>query len=61
MPFQVYGVLNRCVTQIGRRLLRLWLMRPILDMEDLQDRQEAVACFILHPDIAQKAQVYVGP
>ena len=38
----VFGVLNTCVTSMGRRLLRLWFTRPIIDMHALSDRQDAV-------------------
>eukprot|EP00884_Botryococcus_braunii_P002998 jgi/Botrbrau1/1269/Bobra.0163s0057.3 len=52
----VYGILNRCVTQMGRRLLRMWLMRPILKMEDLEDRQQAIQTFMHFPDVCRRAQ-----
>ncbi|MCJ1423469.1 hypothetical protein MMC29_001352 [Sticta canariensis] len=29
----VYGMLNKCVTSMGRRLLQLWLLRPIINLE----------------------------
>ena len=37
-----FGVLNKCVTSMGRRLLRLWFMRPIIDLHALNDRQDAI-------------------
>jgi DNA mismatch repair ATPase MutS len=42
---------------MGRRLLRMWLMRPILKMEDLEDRQEAIQTFMHFPDVCRRAQV----
>ena len=38
----VFGALNQCVTSVGRRLLRLWFMRPIIDLRALNDRQDAI-------------------
>ncbi|KAL6536769.1 MutS protein msh5 [Orobanche minor] len=36
--FSVYGMMNKCVTPMGRRLLRNWFLRPILDHEKLNIR-----------------------
>jgi DNA mismatch repair protein MSH5 len=38
----VFGLLNRCVTPPGRRLLRLWFARPLVDMAALESRLDAV-------------------
>lgn len=40
--FSVFGVLNKCVTSMGRRLLRLWFMRPLTDLDALAERQDAI-------------------
>lgn len=40
--FSVFGVLNKCVTSMGRRLLRLWFMRPLTSLDALADRQDAI-------------------
>lgn len=39
--FSVFGMLNRCVGAPGRRLLKLWFLRPLLD---LQARSKPVLC-----------------
>lgn len=31
--FSVYGTLNRCVGAPGKRLLRTWLLRPLVDLQ----------------------------
>lgn len=31
--FSVFGMLNRCVGTPGRRLLKLWFLRPLLDLK----------------------------
>ncbi|KHN11911.1 MutS protein like 5 [Glycine soja] len=36
--FSVFGMMNKCVTPMGRRLLRNWFLRPILDLEVLNYR-----------------------
>ncbi|XVF77406.1 hypothetical protein PTKIN_Ptkin14bG0040500 [Pterospermum kingtungense] len=43
--FSVFGILNKCVTPIGRRLLRNWFLRPILDLENLNNRLNAVSFY----------------
>lgn len=48
--FSVFGMMNKCVTPLGRRLLRSWFLRPILDIDNLNRRLDAVSsvqlCFI---------------
>ncbi|GMY24670.1 DNA mismatch repair protein MSH5 isoform X7, partial [Fagus crenata] len=39
--FSVFGMMNKCVTLMGRRLLRSWFLRPILDLENLNRRLNA--------------------
>src|SRR5690606_35856011 len=39
------GVLDQTRTPIGARLLRRWVGQPLLDLEELRDRQDAVAFF----------------
>lgn len=29
----VYGMVNKCITSMGRNLLRLWLLRPMINLE----------------------------
>ncbi|KAK9821426.1 hypothetical protein WJX81_003661 [Elliptochloris bilobata] len=48
--FSVFGVLDKCVTSMGRRLLRLWFMRPIVDLDALNDRQDAIQVLAGVPD-----------
>ncbi|KAH9803812.1 DNA mismatch repair protein MSH5 [Citrus sinensis] len=40
--FSVFGMMNKCVTPMGRRLLRNWFLRPILDLENLNSRLNAI-------------------
>ncbi|KAF5949430.1 hypothetical protein HYC85_011423 [Camellia sinensis] len=44
--FSVFGMMNKCVTPMGRRLLRSWFLRPVLDLDDLNSRLNAVS---FHP------------
>ena len=41
----LFGLMNRCATPMGSRLLRRWLNRPIRDHAVLKDRQQAISIF----------------
>ena len=49
--FSVYGMLNQCVSSMGRRLLRLWFLRPVINLQVLNERQDAVFFFMHAPDV----------
>eukprot|EP00951_Prasinocladus_malaysianus_P044396 scaffold571864_cov36-Prasinocladus_malaysianus.AAC.2 len=40
--FSLFGLLDRCRTQMGRRLLRLWLMRPLVDADTINSRLNTI-------------------
>ena len=42
------GEIDRTVTSMGGRLLRAWLLRPLLALERIQDRLDAVEEFAFH-------------
>jgi DNA mismatch repair protein MutS len=45
------GVLDETVTPMGARLLRQWLLQPLLDPGAIAARQEAIAALVEAPDI----------
>src|SRR5207245_11383010 len=45
----LFGVLDETVTAMGARLLRQWLLRPLLDPEAVAARQIAVAALVDQP------------
>ncbi|MGH7388828.1 MAG: DNA mismatch repair protein MutS [Candidatus Rokuibacteriota bacterium] len=51
----LYGVLDETVTPMGGRLLRQWLLRPLLDPGAIGERQDAVAALVEAP--AARAQI----
>ncbi|CAN1339827.1 DNA mismatch repair protein MSH5 [Linum perenne] len=44
--FSVFGMMNKCLTPVGRRLLRNWFLRPILNLEVLDYRLNAISFFL---------------
>ncbi|XP_072955763.1 DNA mismatch repair protein MSH5 isoform X2 [Typha angustifolia] len=44
--FSVFGMFNKCVTPMGRHLLRTWFLRPILDLDTLNNRLDTVSFFL---------------
>jgi DNA mismatch repair protein MutS len=45
----LFSVLDRTVTPMGRRLLRFWLLHPLLEPEAVAARQEAVGELVRQP------------
>jgi DNA mismatch repair protein MutS len=45
----LYGVFDRTQTPMGARLLRQWLLAPLLDRPAIEERLDAVAAFVAHP------------
>ncbi|XP_066366159.1 DNA mismatch repair protein MSH5-like isoform X6 [Miscanthus floridulus] len=44
--FSVFGMLNKCVTPMGRRLLRAWFLRPIIDIDVINNRLNTITFFL---------------
>ncbi|GAB4818643.1 hypothetical protein N2152v2_005689 [Parachlorella kessleri] len=53
--FSVFGLLNKCVSPMGKRLLRLWFARPIVNLAVLNDRLDAIEFFMQRPDAIKDA------
>ncbi|XP_059664842.1 DNA mismatch repair protein MSH5 isoform X2 [Cornus florida] len=49
--FSVFGMMNKCVTPMGRRLLRNWFLRPILDLENLNNRLNAISFLLCSEEL----------
>ena len=39
------GILDRTITPMGRRMIRQWVSKPLLDVEEIRKRQEGVQFF----------------
>ena len=40
------GLVDRCSTPFGHRLMRSWILHPLMDIEEISLRQEAVSTFM---------------
>lgn len=47
----VLGVLDRCKTNQGRRLLNKWLLQPLRDIDMIRERQDVVESFVKSQEI----------
>lgn len=47
-------VMDRCKTPMGRRRLRAWLERPLLDVDKINARLDAVAFFVDQPQVREE-------
>ncbi|KAK2079314.1 hypothetical protein QBZ16_003005 [Prototheca wickerhamii] len=51
--FSLFGLLDRCRTAMGKRLLRRWLKQPLLDLEELRGRHDVVEALVHDIELRQ--------
>ncbi|XP_071733711.1 DNA mismatch repair protein MSH5-like [Rutidosis leptorrhynchoides] len=49
--FSVFGMMNKCVTPMGKRLFRTWFLRPILDIDNLNSRLDVISFFVASEEL----------
>lgn len=54
--YSVFGVLDRCTSQAGKRLLCAWFQRPIVDLKVISDRFDSIDFFNCHHNEAKTVQ-----
>lgn len=47
----LYGVLNHCQTAMGQRMLRQWVLRPLIKLNDVQSRLDKVGELVENADL----------
>lgn len=52
----LFSCLNNCRTPMGRRTLREWLSRPLLDIKAIRKRQDAIGALIENPALLSDLQ-----
>jgi DNA mismatch repair protein MutS len=57
----LFGVLDETVTPMGARLLRQWLLQPLLDPAAIGARQDAVAALVAAPDVRAAVRRLLKP
>ena len=49
-------ILDQAVTAMGKRLLRKWMILPLLEISKIRERQELVECFFGDPGLVQRVR-----
>jgi DNA mismatch repair protein MSH2 len=49
--FSLYGLLNKCRSPKGRRLLLRWLKQPLVDGKEITGRHDCVEAFVNDPEV----------
>ena len=54
--FSVFGLMNKCVSPMGRRLLKLWFLRPIINLAVIEERHTAISSFLSSQEVMKSLQ-----
>lgn len=56
----LFSILDTTETRMGRRRLRSWLLHPLLSVEKIRQRQEAVADLVSHHSLRAESRAAMG-
>ena len=47
----LFSCMDRAVTPMGSRMIRRWLLRPLVDLDAISQRHQVISFFVTHPKI----------
>jgi DNA mismatch repair protein MutS len=61
VPGSLLGELDRCITPMGKRLIRQWVSKPLLDVDLIQMRQQGVLSLFSHGMLRAELRAALRP
>ncbi|KAF0923351.1 hypothetical protein E2562_006262, partial [Oryza meyeriana var. granulata] len=59
--FSVFGMLNKCVTPMGKHLLRTWFLRPIINIDVINNRLNTISFFLCCEEVMSALRETLKP
>lgn len=56
----LYSTLNKCITSFGKRMLRNWILNPLTDISEINERLNSVEFFFNNPRITSEIREYLN-
>jgi DNA mismatch repair protein MutS len=53
-------IIDRTISPMGGRLLKRWIVFPLKNIKAIQERQQAVTCFLKNPDKAEMLETWLA-
>jgi len=52
--------MDKAMTPMGSRMIRRWLLRPLVDSDSIHQRHQVISYFVTHPQVLQECKDLLG-